>query len=211
MILNDKEIIELCESSEMIYPFTPGSVRAIDYRDHSENGTWRQRRILSKGVSSYGYDVSLAEFTRDGTASVKIFTNQNAAIIDPKKLDEGSLIDAVIREDEDRARYVILPPNSYLLGVTDEYFKIPRDVMIICVGKSTYARAGCLCNTTPIEPGFEGNVVIELANATSLPMKIYLHEGIAQFIFFRGKPCDTSYADRAGKYQGQVGVTLPRV
>lgn len=201
MILNDKQIIDLCQNSEMIHPFTPESIREI------EGG----RRILSKGVSSFGYDVSLAVKTPSGEPAIKIFTNQNAAIIDPKKLDQGTLIDGTVRVDEDGAQYVILPPNSYLLGVTNEYFKVPRDVMIVCVGKSTYARAGCLCNTTPIEPGFEGNVVIELANATSLPMKVYLDEGIAQFMFFRGEPCGVSYGDRNGKYQGQTGVTLPRV
>lgn len=194
MILNDSEIIELCANSEMITPFTPASIR------QEEDG----RKIISRGVSSYGYDVSLGE-------DVKIFTNQNAAIIDPKKLDKGTLIDANIKIDEDGSKFVILPPNSYLLGVTREYFKIPRDIMIVCLGKSTYARAGNICNTTPIEPGFEGNVVIELSNATTLPMKVYLNEGIAQFLFFRGNPCETSYADRGGKYQGQTGVTLPRV
>lgn len=197
MILNDKEIVALCQESGMIHPFTTESVRVVD-----------GRKIISRGVSSYGYDVTLAE-------DVKIFTNQNASIIDPKKLDSGTLIDATVKTDEDGSKYVILPPNSYLLGVTNEYFKIPRDIMIICLGKSTYARAGNLCNTTPIEPGFEGNVVIELSNGTTLPMKVYLNEGIAQFLFFRGNPCGISYADRdggkGGKYQGQRGVTLPKV
>lgn len=193
MILNDKEIVALCQESDMIHPFIPESVRVVD-----------GRKIISRGVSSYGYDVTLDE-------KAKIFTNQNASIIDPKKLDSGTLNDATIYTDADGSKYVILPPNSYMLGCTKEYFKIPRDVMIICLGKSTYARAGCLCNTTPIEPGFEGNVVIELANATTLPMKIYLNEGIAQFLFFRGNPCETSYADRSGKYMGQKDITLPRV
>lgn len=197
MILNDQEIIERCQQAEMITPFVTESVRVVE-----------GRKIISLGVSSYGYDVSLGE-------DVKIFTNQNASIIDPKKLDEGTLIDATIKIDEDGSKYVILPPNSYLLGVTNEYFKIPRDIMVICLGKSTYARAGNLCNTTPIEPGFEGNVVIELSNGTTLPMKVYLNEGIAQFLFFRGNPCIISYADRdggkGGKYMKQTGVTLPRV
>lgn len=194
MILNDSEIIHLCQVDEMITPFHTKSIR---YEDDG-------RKILSKGVSSFGYDVTLAE-------EVKIFTNQNAVVIDPKQLDPGTLINAEIKTADDGSKYVILPPNSYLLGRTNEYFKIPRDVMIICVGKSTYARAGNLCNTTPIEPGFHGHVVIELANATSLPMRVYLHEGIAQFLFFRGQPCDVSYADRGGKYMGQTGLTLPRV
>lgn len=193
-ILNDIQILELCETSEMIKPYVQTSVRKL------EDG----RRILSKGVSSFGYDVSLGE-------EIKIFTNQNAALIDPKKLNSETLIDGKIRIDEDGSKYVILPPNSYLLGVTIEYFKIPRDVMVICLGKSTYARAGCICNTTPIEPGFEGNIVIELSNSTSLPMKVYLNEGIAQFLFFRGDACQISYGDRSGKYQFQQGVTLPKV
>ena len=197
MVLNDKEILALCdhENGGMITPFETTSVKEV-----SHIGS----RLLSYGVSSFGYDVRLGD-------EVKIFTNQNAGVIDPKRLDEGTLIDATIKFDPDGSKYVILPPNSYLLGVTMEYFHIPRDVMIIAVGKSTLARAGCICNTTPIEPGFEGNVVIELSNATSLPMRVYLNEGIAQFIFFKGNPCRTSYADRNGKYQGQTGVTLPRV
>lgn len=192
-ILNDTEIIELCEQG-MIAPFAKTSIKREDCG----------RKILSRGVSSFGYDVSLSE-------EIKIFTNQNAALIDPKNLDTDTLIDATVKIDEDGAKYVILPPNSYLLGCTKEYFKIPRDVMIVCVGKSTYARAGCICNTTPIEPGFEGQVVIELANAATLPMKIYLNEGISQFLFFRGNPCEVSYGDRAGKYQGQTSITLPKV
>lgn len=197
-ILNDSEIIELCEQSGMITPFVKTSIKK------EECG----RKILSRGVSSFGYDVSLSE-------EIKIFTNQNAALIDPKDLDEATLIEATVKVDANGAKYVILPPNSYLLGCTKEYFKIPRDVMIVCVGKSTYARAGCICNTTPIEPGFEGQVVIELANAATLPMKVYLNEGISQFLFFRGNPCDISYADRdggkGGKYQKQTSVTLPKV
>jgi dCTP deaminase len=192
-ILNDTEIIELCHSADMIVPFNDRSIRV-------EHG----RKILSKGVSSYGYDVSLSE-------DVRIFTNQNAALIDPKRLDEATLTVGTVKTDEDGSKYVILPPNSYMLGCTVEYFKIPSDVMIICVGKSTMARAGCIVNTTPIEAGFEGNVVIELANAATLPMKIYLNEGISQFIFFRGKPCSVSYSARAAKYQFQTGITLPRM
>lgn len=197
MILNDIEIIQLCEEHGMIVPYSNTSVRSLT----NDNGL---RKVLSFGVSSFGYDVALAH-------EAKIFTNQNAAIIDPKSLIGNSLIDATVLVDESGSKYVILPPNSYMLGRTEEYFDIPRDVMVICVGKSTYARAGCICNTTPIEPGFKGNVVIELSNSTSLPMKIYLGEGIAQFIFFKGNPCGVSYADRGGKYQGQTGITLPKV
>ena len=163
------------------------------------------RKIISKGLTSFGYDVSLDR-------NFKLFTNINSAIVDPKRLDERCLVDADIRQDNDGAEYVILPPNSYILGNTVEYFKMPRDVLAICMGKSTYARAGAIVNVTPIEPGFEGSVVIEISNATNLPLKIYVNEGISQFIFLRGSgPCRVSYADRGGKYQGQTGVTLPTV
>lgn len=178
----------------MISDFSPELIREID-----------GRKIISKGLTSFGYDVSLRE-------DFKLFTNANAGLIDPKKGGEDCLVDANVYEDELGAKYVILPPNSYILGATHEYFTIPRDVMVVCVGKSTYARAGAIVNTTPIEPGFEGNVVIEIANATSSPMKIYIGEGISQFIFFRGnRACQTSYGDRGGKYQGQTGVTLGKV
>lgn len=162
-------------------------------------------KVISYGVSSFGYDVTLAD-------EAKIFINQNAVEIDPKNLDEQTLVDASLRNCEiTGSRYFILPPNSYMLGYTKEYLVIPDDVMVVCVGKSTYARAGAIINVTPIEPDFEGNVVIEIANATTLPMRIYADEGIAQFLFFKGEPCNVSYADRKGKYQSQRGLTLPRV
>jgi len=166
----------------------------------------QHRKIVSKGLTSYGYDVSLSD-------RVKLFTNINSATIDPKRFnEEESLVDAVVKTDpRDNSRYVMLPPNSYLLGVTNEYFRIPRNVMVICLGKSTYARCGAIVNATPIEPGFHGNVVIEISNSTPSPMRIYVDEGIAQFLFFEGEECQTSYADRGGKYQGQTGVTLPKV
>ncbi|WJJ55013.1 dCTP deaminase [Xanthomonas phage RTH11] len=166
----------------------------------------QSRKIVSKGLTSYGYDVSLSD-------RVKLFTNINSATIDPKRFnEEESLVDAVVKTDPcDGSQYVMLPPNSYLLGVTNEYFRIPRNVMVICLGKSTYARCGAIVNATPIEPGFHGNVVIEISNSTPSPMRIYVNEGIAQFLFFEGEECQTSYADRGGKYQGQTGVTLPKV
>lgn len=193
-ILNDMQVRQLCEESGMIEPFHPMSIRTVAL----------SRKVFSYGVSSYGYDVTLDR-------QVKIFTNQNGVIVDPKRLDEASLADARILVDEDGALYSIIPPNSYMLSVTREYFRMPRDVVAIAVGKSSYARAGLIINVTPIEPGFEGNVVIEIANSTSLPVKVYLEEGIAQFLFFRGEACEVSYADRAGKYQGQTGITLPKV
>ena len=165
-----------------------------------------RNKIVSKGLTSYGYDVSLSD-------DVKLFTNINSATIDPKRFnEEESLVDATVKTDpRDGSRYVILPPNSYLLGVTQEYFRIPRNVMVICLGKSTYARCGAIVNATPIEPGFKGNVVIEVSNSTPSPMRIYVNEGIAQFLFFEGSECEISYADRGGKYMNQTGVTLPKV
>lgn len=195
-ILSDSEITELCQGeTPMLFPFTPTSIRK------DGNG----RKLLSYGVSSYGYDCRLTE-------KVKIFSNVNGGIIDPKKLDESTLVDAVVRTDEDGSKYAILPPNSYMLGCTVETFHMPRDVISICLGKSTMARSSALVNVTPIEPGFIGQVVIEIGNGCSLPIKIYLNEGIAQFLFFRGnKACDVSYGDRRGKYQNQTGITLPKV
>ncbi len=197
MILNDKEIIQLCAEGA-VTPYHTESIRTVD-------GVNR----ISYGVSSFGYDMTLAE-------EAKIFTPYAGAIIDPKRLDPKALIDATLYTDEENGeKFFFLPPGGYMLGHTKEYLDVPRDVMIICLGKSTYARGTVLCNTTPIEPGFRGNVVIELANNTQLPVKIYANEGIAQFLFFRGNPPEVSYADRnggqGGKYQGQTGVTLPRI
>lgn len=184
----------------MIYPFEPGQIRTV------QRNAGPPQKIISMGTTSYGYDVSLAK-------EFKIFSNINSGIIDPKRLDESAcLVDAETRCDENGDLYVILPPNSYLLGRTVEYFRMPRNVLAICMGKSTYARAGVIVNVTPIEPGFQGNVVIEISNATNLPVKIYAHEGISQFVFMFGdRPCRTSYGDRDGKYQGQTGITLPKV
>lgn len=163
-------------------------------------------KLLSYGQSSYGYDVQLSK-------EVKIFSNANGEIVDPKNFSEGCLVDATVHSDDDGAtHYVILPPNSYLLGRTVEYFIVPRDIFIIAMGKSTLARACAIVNVTPIEPGFEGNIVIEISNGSTLPVKIYLNEGVSQFVFLRGDlPCAVSYADRAGKYQGQTGIALPKV
>ncbi len=210
--LTDDELQEQAQlifhsSRPMIEPFLPELVRTVEHRDiHGGDLVVEDRKIISKGTTSYGYDVSLTE-------DVKIFTNIGATEIDPKRFDhQHCLAQAEVRTDVDGGRYVVIPPHSYMLGSTVEYFRIPRDVMVICVGKSTYARSGAIVNTTPIEPGFEGNVVIEIANTAPLPCRIYLDEGIAQFMFFRGdKPCQTSYGDRGGKYQGQRGVTLPKV
>jgi dCTP deaminase len=188
----------------MITPFEPGQVRTRSYVGfaNGQPAVELEEKIISYGTSSMGYDVRLAE-------EFRIFSNVNSTVIDPKKFDERCLLVGELREDDD-GKYVILPPNSYLLGRTPEYFRIPRDIMVIAIGKSTYARAGAIVNVTPIEPGFEGTVVIEVSNSTPLPLKVYANEGIAQFVFFRGDACETSYADRGGKYQGQRGVVLPK-
>jgi dCTP deaminase len=156
---------------------------------------------VSFGVTSYGYDV------RVGTA-FKIFTNVNSEVVDPKKFSPRSFVDV----DAGDQGYVLIPPNSFALCETVEYFEIPRDVLAICVGKSTYARCGIIVNVTPLEPEWKGKVTIEISNTTPLPAKIYANEGIAQIIFLRGEEvCGTSYADKNGKYQDQPGLTLPRV
>jgi dCTP deaminase len=154
--------------------------------------------VISYGLSSYGYDLRVSD-------EFKIFTNVNSAIIDPKAFDERSFVSV-------QASSVIVPPNSFALARSIEYFRIPRDVLTICVGKSTYARCGIIVNVTPFEPEWEGYVTLEFSNTTPLPAKIYAGEGCAQVIFFEAdEVCETSYRDRGGKYQGQVGVTLPKI
>jgi dCTP deaminase len=170
----------------MIEPFEAGQVRSVD-----------NERVISYGTSSYGYDVRCAD-------EFKIFTNINSAIVDPKAFDESSFVDL-------RGEVCIIPPNSFALARTVEYFRIPRSVLTICLGKSTYARCGIIVNVTPLEPEWEGHVTLEFSNTTPLPAKIYANEGVAQMLFFESEQvCEMSYADRAGKYQGQRGVTLPK-
>ena len=196
-ILCDTEIAALCDvdwtDRPMITPFIPEAIRAIG-----------ARKVISFGLSCYGYDIRLSD-------DIKIFTNLNAGLIDPKRLDPKTLADAEIKIDEDGARYAILPPNSYMLGVSLEHFIMPRDVVGVCTGKSTYARAAALVNVTPLEAEWTGQLVVEISNSSSLPMKIYVDEGIAQIMFHRGTPCAVSYADKGGKYQDQSGVQLPLV
>ena len=159
-----------------------------------------QRRdgVISYGVSSYGYDIRVAN-------EFKIFTNINNTIVDPKNFDAKSFVTV-------KADACIIPPNSFALARTVEYFRVPRDVLVICLGKSTYARCGIIVNVTPLEPGWEGHVTLEFSNTTPLPAKIYANEGACQFLFLQGnEPCEVSYADRAGKYMGQRGVTLPKL
>lgn len=170
----------------MIEPFESGQVREC-----------AGQRIVSYGTSSYGYDVRCAD-------EFKIFTNINSSIVDPKAFDENSFVNF-------KAPVCIIPPNSFALARTVEYFRIPRNVLTICLGKSTYARCGIIVNVTPLEPEWEGHVTLEFSNTTPLPAKIYAHEGVAQMVFFESSEvCETSYKDRGGKYQGQKGVTLPK-
>jgi dCTP deaminase len=157
-----------------------------------------RRGTISYGVSSYGYDIRIAD-------EFKIFTNINTSIVDPKGFDPRSFVDV-------QGEVCIIPPNSFALGRSVEYFRIPRNVMTICVGKSTYARCGIITNVTPFEPEWEGFVTLEISNTTPLPAKIYANEGIAQVLFFEAdEACEISYADRQGKYQAQQGIVLPTV
>lgn len=183
MILSDIWIKEQAQTKGMIEPF-------VDRQN--------KHGIISYGLSSYGYDARVApEF--------KIFTNVDNAVVDPKNFSEDSFVN---RESD----VCIIPPNSFVLGRTVEYFRIPRDVLVICLGKSTYARCGIIVNVTPLEPEWEGHVTLEFSNTTPLPAKLYAHEGACQFLFLKGdQSCMTSYKDRAGKYMGQRGVTLPKI
>lgn len=176
----------MAEEHAMIEPFEPNQIK--------QSG---DRRIVSFGTSSYGYDIRCSQ-------EFKIFTNINTAIVDPKNFDDSSFVDF-------NGEVCIIPPNSFALARTVEYLRIPRNVLTLCVGKSTYARCGIIVNVTPFEPEWEGYATLEFSNTTPLPAKIYANEGVAQVIFFEGdEACDTSYKDRGGKYMGQVGVTLPK-
>ena len=194
-IKSDKWIRHMAETTGMIEPFEPGQVRS---REVGGPGGASQK-IISYGTSSYGYDIRCApEF--------KVFTNIHSTVVDPKNFDEKSFVD--FHDD-----VCIIPPNSFALARTLEYFRIPRNVLTICLGKSTYARCGIIVNVTPFEPEWEGYVTLEFSNTTPLPAKIYAGEGCAQVLFFESDPddvCEVSYKDRGGKYQGQVGVTLPK-
>ncbi len=183
MIKSDRWIKGMAQNKGMIKPFQEKQVR---------------KDTISFGLSSYGYDIRIAD-------EFKIFTNINTTIVDPKAFDMRSFVDF-------KGDVCIIPPNSFALGRSVEYFKIPRNVITICVGKSTYARCGIITNVTPFEPEWEGYVTLEISNTTPLPAKIYANEGIAQVLFFESnEPCEISYADKKGKYQAQQGVTLPKV
>ncbi|MGD0887430.1 MAG: dCTP deaminase [Thermodesulfovibrionales bacterium] len=182
VIKNDRWIRDKA-STGMISPFNEGQVR---------------EGVISYGVGSYGYDMRIAD-------EFKIFTNINSTIVDPKSFDPKSFVDF-------KGDVCIIPPNSFALGRSVEYFRIPREVLVICLGKSTYARCGIVVNVTPLEPEWEGHVTIEISNTTPLPAKIYAGEGIAQLLFLGGSEiCETSYKDKLGKYQAQKGITLPRM
>ena len=183
MIKSDRWIRRMAVEKGMIKPFEDRQVR---------------KGGISYGLSSYGYDIRIAD-------EFKIFTNINTTIVDPKGFDPRSFVDV-------QGEVAVIPPNSFALGRSVEYFKIPRNVLTICVGKSTYARCGIITNVTPFEPEWEGYVTLEISNPTPLPAKIYANEGIAQVLFFESdEACETSYADRQGKYQGQQGIVLPTV
>ena len=185
-IKSDQWIREKAESYQMIAPFEPHQVR--------QNGN---EQVISFGTSSYGYDVRCAD-------EFKIFTNINSSIVDPKNFDAKSFVDV-------KADICIIPPNSFALARSLEYFRIPREVLAIVSGKSTYARMGIVVNVTPLEPEWEGHITLEFSNTTPLPAKIYANEGVAQVLFLGADNiCETSYQDRKGKYQGQTGVTLPK-
>lgn len=185
-VKSDRWIKQMAAEHGLIDPFEPRQVREV-------NGG----KVISFGVSSYGYDIRCApEF--------KVFTNIHSAVVDPKNFDPESFVD-VNRE------VCVIPPNSFALARTLEYFRIPRDVLTICLGKSTYARCGIIVNVTPLEPEWEGHVTLEFSNTTPLPARIYANEGVAQVIFLQSdENCETSYRDRGGKYQSQTGVTLPK-
>jgi dCTP deaminase len=186
MAIKSDRWIRRMAAKGMIEPFAEGQVRTQD-----------GRKIVSYGTSSYGYDVRCA-------GEFKIFTNINSTIIDPKNFDVNSFVDF-------NGDVCIVPPNSFALARTVEYLRIPRNVIVICLGKSTYARCGIIVNVTPLEPEWEGHVTLEFSNTSPLPARIYANEGVAQMLFFESdEVCETSYKDRGGKYQGQQGVTLPR-
>lgn len=187
MLLSDVDLCRLGES--FISPFTPEQVKVCD-----------AERLVSYGASSYGYDARLAR-------EFKVFTDLKCAVMDPKNPPD----DAFVSMEATAGKPFVIPPRGYVLGRTVEHFSMPPDVLGLCVGKSTYARSGLIVNVTPLEPAWRDFVTLEFTNALPIPMLVYPDEGICQFLFFRGPPCRTNYADRGGKYQDQVGVVLPKM
>lgn len=185
-VKSDKWIREMVEKRGMIEPFSPTQVREVDGQP-----------IISYGLSSYGYDICVAD-------EFRVFTNVYNPVVDPKNFDEKSFVNM-------KTNVCIVPPNSFALARSVEYFRIPRDVITLCLGKSTYARCGIIVNITPLEPEWEGHLTLEISNTTPLPAKIYANEGLAQLLFFGGNEvCEVSYKDRAGKYMFQLGVTTAK-
>lgn len=203
----DEEIKKIFQAEEVEQRVNLHHISREALMIRNEAPGYRQQKVISFGTTSYGYDVRLSP------KEFKIFTPTNVTEIDPMNFDPECLISPPIKEDPVTGlKYVLMPAHSYALGHTMEYFHMPRDVLGICLGKSTYARGAVGINATPIEPGFEGTVVLELTNFAPVPVRIYLETGISQFIFFKGEQdCETSYGDRGGKYQGQTGLTLPRI
>ena len=182
-VLSDKWIRKMASEHKMISPFEDKQIR---------------EKKISYGLSSFGYDARVSN-------EFKIFTNVNSEIVDPKNFKASNFVTKNVSE-------CIIPPNSFVLASTVEYFKIPKNVLVVCLGKSTYARCGIIVNVTPLEPGWEGHVTLEFSNTTPLPAKVYANEGVAQFIFLKGNETpETTYSDRNGKYMGQTGVTLPKI
>lgn len=187
VLLSDKDIREMVEKHDMIAPYENDLVKHVD-----------GEKVVSYGLSSYGYDLRVSD-------EFKVFTNVYNTIIDPKNFNDESFVDI-------KGPFCIVPPNSFALARSVEYFKIPRNILTMCIGKSTYARCGIIVNVTPFEPEWEGHVTLEISNTTPLPAKIYSNEGLAQVIFMEGKNvCETSYADRKGKYMNQRGIVVPRM
>jgi len=186
-VCSDKWIRRMAKEKGMIEPFVDGQIKT-----NAEGG-----RAISYGLSSYGYDLRVSN-------EFKVFTNVYSSVVDPKAFDDRSFVDM-------ETDVCVVPPNSFALARSVEYFRIPREVLTICVGKSTYARCGIIVNVTPFEPEWEGHVTLEISNTTPLPARIYANEGLAQVVFFlASEVCETSYADRAGKYMHQRGITIPR-
>lgn len=194
-VKSDRWILRMCREHQLITPFEETLIRDID-----------GRRIISAGLSSYGYDLRLAS---DG---FRVFSPIASAEIDPKNFDESSLVESPLKTAADGSQYWLMPPHTYALGVTVETFNIPRNVIGICLGKSTFARSGIIVNTTPLEPGWQGRLVLEFSNSADLPVRIYANEGVAQVTFFESdEDCETSYADRQGKYQNQESIVTARL
>jgi len=187
-VCSDQWIRRMAVERGMIEPFVDGQIKS-----NASGG-----RVISYGLSSYGYDLRVSN-------EFKVFTNVFSSVVDPKAFDDRSFVDM-------ETDVCVVPPNSFALARSVEYFRIPREVLTICVGKSTYARCGIIVNVTPFEPEWEGHVTLEISNTTPLPARIYANEGLAQVVFFQAEQiCETSYADRAGKYMGQRGITIPRM